>query len=174
MNEAKRLTVLEIETKKFRRRWRGYDPVAVDAFLQEVAVHYEEVLTENHQLREELIGLREEVERYRTIENTLKESLMLAQRSADETRANAHREAELILQEARQQAEQIRREAEQRIQSLLREIETLEARKRAALLELRTLLLTHLQALEPTALDVEHAATEPSSERDAVEEPTPL
>jgi cell division initiation protein len=108
------------------------------------------------------------------MENTLKESLMLAQRSADETRANAHREAELILQEARQQAEQIRREAEQRIQSLLREIETLEARKRAALLELRTLLLTHLQALEPTALDVEHAATELSSERDAVEEPTPL
>ena len=174
MNEAKRLTVLEIETKKFRRRWRGYDPAAVDAFLQQVAAHYEEVLTENHQLREELIGLREEVERYRTLENTLKESLMLAQRSADETRANAHREAELILQEARQQAEQIRREAEQRIQSLLREIETLEARKRAALLELRTLLLTHLQALEPLPLDVEHAATEPASERDAVEEPTPL
>jgi cell division initiation protein len=61
MNEARRLTVLEIETKKFRRRWRGYDPVAVDAFLQEVAAHYEEVLTENHHLREELIGLREEV-----------------------------------------------------------------------------------------------------------------
>jgi cell division initiation protein len=66
MNEAKRLTVLEIETKKFRRRWRGYDPAAVDAFLQQVAAHYEEVLTENHQLREELIGLREEVQRYRT------------------------------------------------------------------------------------------------------------
>ncbi len=163
MNEAKRLTVLEIETKKFRRRMRGYDPVAVDAFLQEVAVHYEEVLTENHQLREELIGLREEVQRYRTLENTLKESLMLAQRSADETRANAHREAELILREAHQQASAIRREAEERLRHLTQEIEALEARKRAVVLELRALLLSHLQALEPLTVDMHHAATEEAS-----------
>ncbi|MEN3000610.1 MAG: DivIVA domain-containing protein [Armatimonadota bacterium] len=163
MNEAKRLTVLEIETKKFRRRLRGYDPIAVDAFLQEVAAHYEEVLTENHQLREELIGLREEVQRYRTLENTLKESLVLAQKSADETRANAHREAELILREARLQADQVRREAEEQVQQLRREIEALEARKRAALMELRALLLAHLQALEPLDVDVQHAATEPAA-----------
>jgi len=161
MNEAKRLTVLEIETKKFRRRLRGYDPVAVDAFLQEVAVHYEEVLTENHQLREELIGLREEVQRYRTLENTLKESLLLAQKSADETRANAHREAELILHEARRQAEQIRREAEAQVQRLLREIEALETRKRAAVMELRALLLSHMQALEPFEADAQYAIARP-------------
>jgi len=160
MNEAKRLTVLEIETKKFRRRLRGYDPVAVDAFLQEVAAHYEEVLTENRQLREELIGLREEVQRYRTLEHTLKEALVLAQKSADETRANAHREAELILREARLQAEQIHQEAEARRQQLLQEIEALEQRKRSALLELRSLLLAHLQALEPLELDRLHAAAE--------------
>lgn len=160
MNEAKRLTVLEIETKKFRRRLRGYDPTAVDAFLQEVAAHYEEVLTENHQLREELIGLREEVQRYRTLENTLKESLLLAQKSADETRANAHREAELILREAHLQAEQVRREAEARVQHLLKEIEALESRKRAALLELRSILLAHLQALEAEGVDLQHAAAE--------------
>ncbi|GBC92957.1 Septum site-determining protein DivIVA [bacterium HR15] len=165
MNEAKRLTVLEIETKKFRRRLRGYDPVAVDAFLQEVAAHYEEVLTENHQLREELIGLREEVQRYRTLENTLKESLVLAQKSADETRANAHREAELIMREARLQADQVRREAEARVQQLMREIESLEARKRAVILELRALLLAHLQALEPIEVDIQHAAAESPTEQ---------
>ncbi len=148
MNEPKRLTVIEIESKKFRKRLRGYDPQAVDAFIQEVAIHYEELLTENHRMREELIGLREEVQRYRTIENTLKESLVLAQRSADETRHNAHKEAELILSQAHQQAEQIRKEAEERILHLTREIEQLEARKRAAVMELRALLLTHLQALD--------------------------
>ncbi|MCS7066037.1 MAG: DivIVA domain-containing protein [Fimbriimonadales bacterium] len=170
MNEAKRLTVLEIETKKFRRRLRGYDPTAVDAFLQEVAVHYEEALTENHQLREELIGLREELQRYRALENTLRESLVLAQKSADETRANAHREAELILREAHLQAEQIRRDAEERIQHLMGEIEALETRKRAAVMELRSLLLAHLQALEPFEVDTRHAAAGsvvPQSKQDA-------
>ncbi|MFN3690591.1 MAG: DivIVA domain-containing protein, partial [Fimbriimonadales bacterium] len=82
MSEPRRLTVLEIETKKFRKRLRGYDPTAVDAFLQEVAAHYEEVITENHRMREELIGLRQEAERYKAMEEALKESLVLAQRSA--------------------------------------------------------------------------------------------
>ncbi len=168
MSEPKRLTVLDIETKKFPKRFRGYDPVRVDAFLQEVAAHYEELLTENHRMREELIGLREEVERFRTLESTLKEALVLAQRSADETRANAHKEAELILQEARQQAERIQREAEERIQHLAKEAEELEARKRAILMELRALLLSHLQALEPPLTEPSpQALTESATDSEA-------
>jgi cell division septum initiation protein DivIVA len=46
------------------------------------AAHYEEVLTENHRLREEVVGLRQEAERHRAMEDALKESLVLAQRSA--------------------------------------------------------------------------------------------
>jgi len=148
MNEPRRLTVLEIETKTFRKRLRGYDPVAVQAFLQEVAAHYEEVVTENRRLREESVGLRQEAERYRAMEDALKESLVLAQRSADEIRSNAHKEAELILREARLKAEQIVREAETRAQRIITETEALEARKRAVLMELRGLLLAHLHALE--------------------------
>ncbi|MCS7208532.1 MAG: DivIVA domain-containing protein [Fimbriimonadales bacterium] len=164
MNEPRRLTVLEIETKRFRRRLRGYDPTAVDAFLHEVAAHYEEVLTENRRMREELVGLRQEAERYRAMEGALKESLVLAQRSADETRSNAHKEAELIVREARLRAEQIVREAEQRAQHLISETEALEARKRAVVMELRALLLTHLQALEPLSTEASAAAVVPSAE----------
>jgi cell division initiation protein len=179
MNEPRRITVLEIETKKFRKRLRGYDPAAVDAFLQEVAAHYEEVITENHRMREELIGLRQEADRYKAMEDALKESLVLAQRSADETRSNAHKEAELILREAQLKAEQIVREAEERARRVLAETESLEARKRAAVMEFRALLLTHLQALEPFAQSVSAtlAATqpaEPTSENGAErQEPSP-
>ncbi|MCS6923902.1 MAG: DivIVA domain-containing protein [Fimbriimonadales bacterium] len=158
MNAPRRLTVLEIETKRFRKRLRGYDPTAVDAFLQEVAAHYEELVTENHRLREELIGLRQEAERYKAMEDALKESLVLAQRSADETRSNAHKEAELIIREAQLKAEQLVREAEQRAQRLLAETEHLEARKRAAVMELRALLLAHLHALDNSAEPERHAA----------------
>lgn len=146
--ERKRLTVIEIETQHFRRCFRGYDPKEVRNFLQELARDYEAALWNNQQLREELATLQEEVERYRTIENTLKEALVLAQRSADETRTNAHREAELILQEARRQAAEIESQAYQKIEHLSLQIETLQARRNALLIELRTLLQTHLQALE--------------------------
>jgi cell division initiation protein len=177
MSEPRRLTVLEIETKRFRKRLRGYDPAAVDAFLQQVAAHYEEVVTENHRLREEAVGLRQEVERYRAMEDALKESLVLAQRSADETRSNAHKEAELIVREAQLKAEQIVREAEQRAQRIVAETEALEARKQAVVMELRGLLLAHLHALEArdaeppsavalteTAAPTENGASEPVAE----------
>lgn len=145
---GKRLTVLEIESREFGRRMRGYDPQSVRAFLQEVSVHYEEILTENHRMREDQITLREEVERFRTLENTLKESLLLAQKSADETRHNAHKEAELILKEARMQAESIESEALQRIGHLTAQIEQLQARRQALLTELRVFLQAHLQSVD--------------------------
>ncbi|MCS7300086.1 MAG: DivIVA domain-containing protein [Fimbriimonadales bacterium] len=173
MNEPRRITVLEIETKRFRKRLRGYDPVAVEAFLQEVAAHYEEVITENHRLREELIGLRQEAERYKAMEDALKESLVLAQRSADETRSNAHKEAELIVREAQLKAEQIVREAEERAQRIVKETEHLEARKRAAALELRALLLTHLHALESVAHEETHAVALTQGANGAEVQPPP-
>lgn len=145
---AKRLTVLEIESREFAHRMRGYDPQAVRAFLQEISVHYEEILTENHRMREEQMTLREEVERFRTLENTLKESLLLAQKSADETRHNAHKEAELILKEARMQAENIESEALRKITHLTAQIEQLQARRQALVTELRVFLQSHLQSLE--------------------------
>ncbi|MFN7162703.1 MAG: DivIVA domain-containing protein, partial [Fimbriimonadales bacterium] len=103
-------------------------------------------------------------ERYKAMEDALKESLVLAQRSADETRSNAHKEAELIVREAQLKAEQIVREAETRAQRLLAETEQLEARKRAAVMELRALLLTHLQALEPVSGEAGCAAVAPAAE----------
>jgi len=145
---TKRLTVLEIESREFARRMRGYDPQSVRAFLQEISVHYEEILTENHRMREEHLSLREEVERFRTLENTLKESLLLAQKSADETRHNAHREAELILKEARLQAENLESEAKRKIAHLTAQIEQLQTRRRSLITELRVLLQSHIQSLE--------------------------
>jgi cell division initiation protein len=145
---AKRLTVLAIESREFPRRIRGYDSQAVRAFLQEVSVHYEEILTENHRLREDQVSLREEVERFRTLENTLKESLLLAQKSADETRHNAHKEAELILKEAHMQADNIELEAQQKIAHLSSQIEHLQSRRRSLITEMRVLLQSHIQSLE--------------------------
>lgn len=162
MNEkTKRMTVLEMETKQFPKRMRGYDPVAVRAFLQEIAIYYEHALTENHQLTEELLGLREEAERFRALEGTLKEALLLAQKSADETRHNAHKEAELILTEAKRQAEQIETTARQNIAHLASEIEALQAKRNALIMETRSLLLTHLQSLEAFETHINgHSKTE--------------
>ncbi|MGI6604542.1 MAG: DivIVA domain-containing protein [bacterium] len=98
------LTPLDIQKKEFHRRLRGYSETEVDEFLDQVLEDYELLYRQNANLKEEVSRLRSEVERYTNLEETLKNTLLVAQKTADENRANAVREAELIVQEAKAQA----------------------------------------------------------------------
>ncbi|MER3472829.1 MAG: septum formation initiator [Armatimonadota bacterium] len=117
MSTPVRLTPIDITNKRFRRALRGYRPGEVDEFLAEVGADYEAVVVENAHLREQVARLQEELDRYRAMEEAMKEALVLAQRTADELRASAHKEAEIIRAQAelqaRQQFEQHRRAIEQ-------------------------------------------------------------
>ncbi|NUL82976.1 MAG: DivIVA domain-containing protein [Armatimonadetes bacterium] len=136
MSDRGRITVLEIESRAFPRRMRGYDPTAVQLFLQEIAADYDDLQEENRRLKSELGSASTETDKFRSMEDTLKEALMLAQKSADEVRANARKEAELILAEAKLQAAKLEEE-----------IAGLKAQKRLIISEIRALLRTHLDAL---------------------------
>lgn len=141
MSTPVRLTPIDISNKRFRRALRGYRPSEVDEFLAEVVADYEAVVLENAQLREQLAQARQELERYRAIEETMKEALVLAQRTADELRASAHREAETI----RAQAElQVR----QQIEQYQKAIEDLRLARQRFAIELRTTLRGMLEFVD--------------------------
>lgn len=167
MSTPVRLTPIDISNKRFRRALRGYRPSEVDEFLAEVVADYEAVVLENAQLREQLAQARQELERYRAIEETMKEALVLAQRTADELRASAHREAETI----RAQAElQVR----QQIEQYQKAIEDLRLARQRFAIELRTTLRGMLefvdQYLSPPPPETE-APHEPGQN---MSEPPPL
>lgn len=133
MSTPVRLTPIDITNKRFRRALRGYRPSEVDEFLAEVGADYEAVVVENARLREQMAQMQEELERYRAMEDAMKEALVLAQRTADELRASAHKDAEII----RAQAEiQIRQQFEQH----RRAIEELHTARQRFAIELRSVL----------------------------------
>ncbi len=103
------LTPLDIRKKKgdFRRIMRGYDPPAVDEYLDLVADRLEEIVRENVALRERVSGLDQAIASYRERERAMNEALISAQQLREETRAQANREAEIVLREARLEAERI-------------------------------------------------------------------
>lgn len=118
MTTPVRLTPIDIKNKRFRRALRGYRPNEVDEFLSEVGDDYEAVVVENARLREQVAQMQQELERYRAIEEAMKEALVLAQRTADELRATAHREAEVIRAQAELQARQEYEQQQKAIQDL--------------------------------------------------------
>lgn len=117
------ITPLDIQKKEFRKAMRGYREEEVDAFLDQVIQDYEALFRENQALKEKLALTEQSMTRYREIEEVLKKTMVMAQKSADEVRQNAEKETSLRLDQARIEAEQITREAEQEATALIQEAE---------------------------------------------------
>lgn len=96
------LTPLDIENKKFQKQMmNGYNVDEVDDFLDEITVNYEKLYKENTELRAEIERSKNDLEKYKTIEQTLQNTLVMAQKTADDIKSNAQDEADNIIRNAR-------------------------------------------------------------------------
>lgn len=96
------LTPLDIENKKFQKQMmNGYNVDEVDDFLDEITVDYEKLYKENTELREEIERSKTDLEKYKNIEQTLQNTLVMAQKTADDIKNNAQDEADNIIKSAR-------------------------------------------------------------------------
>jgi len=100
------ITPIDVLHKQFKRGIRGYSCSEVEEFLRQVAEAMETCVKERADLRDRLEQISVEVDRCREIESTMNNALVLAQKTADELKANAHHEAELIVREAEQASAQ--------------------------------------------------------------------
>jgi len=79
----------------------GYSVEEVDDFLDEITVDYEKLYKENTELRAEIEKSKSDLERYKNIEQTLQNTLVIAQKTADDIKSNAQDEADNIIKNAR-------------------------------------------------------------------------
>jgi cell division initiation protein len=154
MDRRMSLTPVEIRHVRLGRRPLGYERPSVDRLLDDIASSYEDVWRDRADLRDEIEQLESELHRQREIEEALRNTLLSAERMADELRARAHHEADLIVEEARAKAREIAATAEadeQRVRDEIRRLRALEADVRA---EFRAFLASALERLqgEPAAL----------------------
>ena len=108
----------EVLGKELRRGF-GYKAVEVDEFLEELAKDYEKVYKENNELREKVSALTENLSHYRTIEESLKRALVLAEETSKETIENANNKAQALEAEASRNAKQLVSEAEDQAEKIL-------------------------------------------------------
>ena len=96
------LTPLDIENKKFQKQMmNGYNVDEVDDFLDEITADYEKLYKENSELNAEIERSKADLEKYKNIEDTLQNTLVMAQKTADDIKTNAQDEADNIIKGAR-------------------------------------------------------------------------
>ncbi|OLN33405.1 DivIVA domain-containing protein [Desulfosporosinus metallidurans] len=138
------MTPLDIRNKTFHKGVRGYQCVEVEKFLENLSQEFESAYSENFELREKTKGLEAEINHYRQIENTLQQTLVLAQQTAEEVTKAAHHEAELILKEAEQKKLSKVSEAQKKWEEIQEEIQELSRNRDLLRTQLKSFLLAHL------------------------------
>ncbi len=142
------LTPLDIHNKEFKKSFRGYDEKEVDEFLDQVVRDYDTLSKENASLKEQIQTMSIKLEQYRRLEETLQNTLVVAQETAEELKNTARKEAELVVREAQQEADRIAAVGEQRIRTLREQYETLQREFRQYRARLRGLLVSQLDLLD--------------------------
>ncbi|MDI6602195.1 MAG: DivIVA domain-containing protein [Thermoanaerobacteraceae bacterium] len=142
------LSPVDIQNKKFKRTFRGYNDEEVDKFLDEIIEDYECLYRENIELKDKITSLNDKLNDYKDLEDTLKNILITAQQTSDEIKNNAKAKAELIVKEAEERAEKIIDESNRRALEIKTEYERVQHEMDVFKAKLKAMLLAQIEMLE--------------------------
>ena len=143
-----KVTPLDLRQQRFNTVMRGYDRGEVQAFLLEVADDYENALREVDKLRTDVTKLDAVLSEHRGQERNLRNTLLTAQKHADDVRETAQKEAALIVREAEGQRDLILQKAQARYEEVGREIEGLRQKRKEVENDIEGLVRTLNTTLE--------------------------
>jgi cell division initiation protein len=137
---------LDLRQQKFTTTLRGFDKVEVTSLLMAVADDYEQALREADRLRQDLARLEGIVSQHRENEKSLQNTLMTAQKLADDIRGNAEEEARRVVRDAQARSELLLEKTQSRLEDVQREIDGLKMKRR----EVETSIESTIQTLKNT------------------------
>lgn len=107
--------------EKFNRTMRGYDPEEVNDFLDKVINQVENMVKEMEEkdkrinelqsMEIENNALKEKLLQYERMEGTLNKAIIMAQKTSEQIKINAHNESETLIDDAKKNANRIINEA---------------------------------------------------------------
>jgi cell division initiation protein len=143
-----RVAPLDLRQPRFRTAMRGFDKTDVIQFLTEAADDYEHALREIDRLRQDLTRMESLLNEHREREANLRNTLLTAQRLADEIKEAAQNEAKLIIREAQGRADMVVQKSQSRLDEIERDINELRLRRRGVESSLEASIQALYHALE--------------------------
>ena len=147
-------TPLDIENKKFAKQMmNGYSVEEVDEFLDELTVDYEKLYKQSNESQTKIAELEESIVKYRNLESTLNNTLIMAQSTADEIKKVAQQQADQIIRDAQGNAKQKAAELEQQIVLKQKELEDLQKQFDVYKAKMESLLISQLELIKDMKKD---------------------
>ena len=115
------ITSLEIKDKTFSTRFRGFDPEEVDEFLDIVVRDYEDLVRSNHDKDLHIKSLEERLSYFDEMKDSLSQSVLIAQDTAERVKQTAHDRSNNIIHQAEQDAHRLLEEAKYKANEILRQ-----------------------------------------------------
>ena len=142
-------TPLDIENKKFSKQMmNGYSVEEVDDFLDELTVDYEKIYKQSTESNAKIESLTQELEKYKNIESTLQNTLIMAQSTADEIKKVAKQEADKLIREAQGKDKEATMEIEKDIALKTKELDDLQKQFDVYKAKMESLLISQLELLK--------------------------
>jgi len=143
-----KVTPVDIQHKEFKRAIQGYAREEVDQFLDDVIEQLETDIDERTRLEALVTELQEKVSHFKAMEDSLRSTLVLAQRTADELKATAHKEVDLIKQRAKLDGEEELRAVREQIAEAKAELQRVSDKTATAKHDLRNFLSRQLELID--------------------------
>ena len=142
------MTPIEIQNYEFvTQKIGGYNKKQVDDFVEAVVKDFEGYYRENKELKDRITVLNESLKNFKMMEDSLQNTLLFAQNTADDIKRNAQEKAENMIEEARVSAAEILREADRKKQDTEREFEELKNQYKIFKTKFKSLLEAELNLM---------------------------
>lgn len=143
------MTPIEIQNYEFdTQKFGGYNKRQVEEFVEAVSRDFEQYYRDNLNLKDRVTVLNDSLKNFKSMEESLQNTLLFAQNTADDIKRNAQEKADIILEEARANAAAMLAEADKKRLDAERDLAELKNRFSVFKTKYEALLSAELKLME--------------------------
>ena len=143
------ITPMDLRTKTFKKvAVSGYDRKEVDEYLEVLTEDYEKVYKQSIENADKINTLTKLLDSYKAMEDNIKNSIVVAQSTAEELARTSREKAEVILEEANLKAEKIIDEANEKTKEIAKQLSELKTSMEMYKSSAKGMLEAQLEVLE--------------------------
>ena len=148
------ITPLDIENKKFSKQMmNGYSVEDVDDFLDDLSVDYSKMYKDLSEQKTRIEELEASLSKYKNIEGTLQNTLLMAQSTAEEVKNVAKQQADQIVNEAKASAQESLNQINQELITKQQQLEEVKKQFDVYKAKMESLLISQLELLKDVNKD---------------------
>lgn len=138
----------DLQNISFKKKVMGYSEDMVNEVLDKIIEDYSTYIHENIELKDRVSVLNEGIQHYKTIEESLQNTLLVAQQTGEDIKKNAYAKADNIIKEAELKAQKIINDASSEVVKIKFEYEDMKKRLHIFKSKAETLLLSQLEIIK--------------------------